>query len=45
MKDIKISMGIWGINNLPDRFNTQGFGEFVPVLDRMKLCGMTEGIQ
>lgn len=44
MKDLKISMGIWGINNLPDRFNTQGFGEFVPVLDRIKLCGETEGI-
>jgi len=44
MDDLKISMGIWGINNLPDRFNTQGFGEFVPVLDRIKLCGQTEGI-
>lgn len=45
MKDLKISMGIWGINNLPDRFNTQGFSDFVPVLDRIKLCGQTEGIQ
>lgn len=37
-------MGIWGINNLPDRFNVSGFGEFVPILDRIKLCGETEGI-
>jgi xylose isomerase len=44
MKDLKISMGIWGINNLPDRFNTNGFGEFIPVLDRIKLCGEVEGI-
>jgi len=41
---MKISMGIWGINNLPDRFNTQGFGDFIPVLDRIKMCGETEGI-
>lgn len=44
MKDLKISMGIWGINNLPDRFNTQGFKDFIPVLDRIKLCGETAGI-
>ena len=44
MSDLRISMGIWGINNLPDRFNVQGFGDFVPVLDRIKLCGETEGI-
>ncbi|MEJ2363754.1 MAG: TIM barrel protein [Deltaproteobacteria bacterium] len=44
MSDLKISMGIWGINNLPDRFNVEGFGEFVPVLERIKLCGETEGI-
>ena len=31
MEQLKISMGIWGINNLPDRFNLQGFGDFVPV--------------
>lgn len=41
---MKISMGIWGINNLPDRFNTEGFGTFVPVLDRIRLCGETDGI-
>jgi sugar phosphate isomerase/epimerase len=44
MSDLRISMGIWGINNLPDRFNVEGFGDFVPVLDRIKLCGDTEGI-
>lgn len=44
MKKLKISMGIWGINNLPDRFNVQGFGEFVPVIDRLKIIGETEGI-
>jgi sugar phosphate isomerase/epimerase len=44
MSGLRISMGIWGINNLPDRFNVQGFGDFVPVLDRIKLCGETEGI-
>jgi xylose isomerase len=44
MENLKISMGIWGINNLPDRFNVTGFGEFIPVLDRLKLCGETEGI-
>ena len=44
MKDVKISMGIWGINILPDRFNTLGFMDFIPVLDRIKLCGETEGI-
>lgn len=37
-------MGIWGINNLPDRFNTNGFGEFIPVLDRLKMIGETEGM-
>ena len=45
MKDLKIAMGIWGINNLPDRFNTNGFKECIPVLDRLKLCGEVEGIQ
>ena len=44
MGDLKICMGIWGLNNLPDRFNTNGFGEFIPVLDRLKMCGETEGI-
>jgi sugar phosphate isomerase/epimerase len=45
VEKLKICMGIWGINNLPDRFNVQGFGDFVPVLDRIKICGETEGIQ
>lgn len=40
----KISMGIWGNTNLPDRFNTQGFGEFVPVLDRIRQVGEIEGV-
>ncbi len=44
MKKLKISMGIWGINNLPDRFNVNGFGEFIPVLDRIKIVGETEGV-
>ena len=44
MKKLKISMGIWGINNLPDRFNVQGFGEFVPVIERIKIIGEMEGI-
>lgn len=43
--ELKISMGIWGINNLPDRFNTNGFGEFIPILERIKMCGKTKGIQ
>ena len=43
-KKLKISMGIWGINNLPDRFNTNGFGEFIPVLDRLKMIGEVEGM-
>jgi sugar phosphate isomerase/epimerase len=41
---LKISMGIWGNTNLPDRFNVSGFGEFVPVLDRIKEVGQIEGI-
>lgn len=44
MKKLKISMGIWGNTNLVDRFNTQGFGEFVPVIDRIRQVGATEGI-
>jgi xylose isomerase len=44
MKPLKISMGIWGINNLPDRFNVQGFGDFVPVIDRIKIIGETSGV-
>jgi xylose isomerase len=44
MGKVKISMGIWGNTNLVDRFNVQGFGEFVPVLDRIKEVGEIEGI-
>jgi len=40
----KICMGIWGMTNLKDRFNTNGFGEEVSVLDRIIACGQTEGI-
>lgn len=44
MKDLKICMGIWGQTNLVDRFNVNGFGTPVPVLDRIKECGEIEGI-
>ena len=44
MQKLKISMGIWGNTNLPDRFNVSGFGEFVPVIDRIKEVGQIEGI-
>ncbi len=44
MKELKISMGIWGNTNLPDRFNVEGFGEFVPVMDRIREVGRIEGI-
>ena len=40
----KISMGIWGNTNLRDRFNINGFGEDVPVIDRIKQVGEIEGI-
>ncbi|MFC1716704.1 sugar phosphate isomerase/epimerase family protein [Candidatus Poribacteria bacterium] len=40
----KISMGIWGNTNLRDRFNVNGFGEDMPVLDRIKQVGEMEGI-
>jgi len=40
----KISMGIWGNTNLRDRFNINGFGEDVSVLDRIREVGETEGI-
>jgi sugar phosphate isomerase/epimerase len=42
--NLKISMGIWGNTNLPDRFNVAGFGEAVPVIDRIKEVGQIEGI-
>jgi xylose isomerase len=37
-------MGIWGNTNLRDRFNINGFGEDVSVLDRIREVGETEGI-
>jgi len=37
-------MGIWGNTNLRDRFNINGFGEDVSVLDRIKEVGETAGI-
>ncbi len=40
----KISMGIWGNTNLRDRFNINGFGEEVSVLDRIREVGEIEGI-
>ena len=40
----KISMGIWGNTNLRDRFNVNGFGEDVSVIDRIKQVGEIEGI-
>ena len=40
----KISMGIWGNTNLRDRFNVDGFGEDVSVIDRIKQVGEAEGI-
>jgi xylose isomerase len=44
MKDLKISMGIWGYTNLPDRFNVDGFGQAVPVVDRIRRIGEIDGI-
>jgi len=44
MNDLKISMGIWGNTNLADRFNTNGFGEYVSVIDRIKEVGGIEGV-
>lgn len=44
MKDLKICMGIWGQTNLVDRFNVNGFGEPMAVLDRIRQCGEIEGI-
>jgi L-rhamnose isomerase len=40
----KICMGIWGMSNLRDRFNVDGFKEDIPVLERIKLVGECEGI-
>ncbi len=44
MSDLKISMGIWGNTNLVDRFNVNGFGDFVPIIDRIKQVGEIEGV-
>jgi sugar phosphate isomerase/epimerase len=44
MADLKISMGIWGMTNLVDRFNTRGFGTEVPVIERIKQVGEIEGV-
>ncbi len=40
----KICMGIWGNTNLRDRFNINGFGEDVPVLDRIKQVGEIDDV-
>jgi sugar phosphate isomerase/epimerase len=40
----KISMGIWGMTNLRDRFNINGFKEEMSVIDRIKLCGQIDDI-
>ncbi len=41
---MKISMGIWGNTNLVDRFNVNGFGTAVPVIDRIEEVGGIDGI-
>jgi sugar phosphate isomerase/epimerase len=40
----KICMGIWGMTNLRDRFNVNGFGEEMGVIDRIKAVGETEDV-
>ena len=40
----KICMGIWGMTNLRDRFNVNGFGEEMAVIDRIKAIGRTEDV-
>ena len=40
----KICMGIWGMTNLRDRFNVNGFKEDIPVLERIKMVGDTDCI-
>jgi xylose isomerase len=37
-------MGIWGMSNLKDRFNVNGFKDEVSVIDRIKAVGETEGV-
>lgn len=41
----KICMDIWGMTNLRDRFNINGFGEEVGVVDRIKMVGETPGVE
>lgn len=40
----KICMGIWGMTNLRDRFNVNGFKEEVSVIERIKIIGETDGV-
>ncbi len=40
----KICMGIWGMGNLCDRFNINGFKDDVDILERIKIVGETEGV-
>jgi sugar phosphate isomerase/epimerase len=40
----QICMGIWGMSNLRDRFNVNGFKAEVPVLERIKQVGECEGV-
>ena len=37
-------MGIWGMTNLRDRFNVNGFKDDIPVIDRIKMVGETNDI-
>ncbi|KPL08932.1 MAG: hypothetical protein AMS26_23550, partial [Bacteroides sp. SM23_62] len=37
-------MGIWGMSNLRDRFNINGFKDEVSVIDRIKMVGETADI-
>lgn len=45
MRDLKISMGIWGNTNLRDRFNPAGFKDDLPVIKRIEQVGRIKGIQ
>lgn len=40
----KICMGIWGMTNLKDRFNINGFKEEMSVIDRIRMCGEIDDI-
>lgn len=40
----KICMGIWGMTNLRDRFNVNGFKDEVPVIERIEQIGKTEDV-